>query len=327
MATAFLTGITGQDGRYLAENLIAEKHSVHGLVRELDERSHSLQQDHPNVVLHVGDLADAAGLKRIVLDVEPDEIYNLAALSSVAQSWKEPERTAAITGLPVATLLQSAWELQARGKQQVRFVQASSSEIFGNPRESPQDELTPINPTSPYGAAKAYAQHMVGVYRRRGLFASSCILYNHESPLRPENFVVRKITAGVARISTGAQAELTLGTLDVTRDWGWAPDYVEALQLAVRHEIADDYVIATGEEHTVADVVAVAFAAVGIDDWERYTTTDPRFTRPVEITSMCGDSTKAQMVLGWKPSVTFEQIVERLVAHDLSLLDKNPQSG
>jgi GDPmannose 4,6-dehydratase len=253
--------------------------------------------------------------------VAPTEIYSLAALSSVWKSWADPVRTAQVNALPVAQILESAWQLQEKTGEPVRVVQASSAELFGDAQESPQNELTTIRPTSPYGAAKAYAHYMVGLYRKRGLFASSCILYNHESPRRPETFVTRKITASAARISRGLQDGLELGTLDTRRDWGWAPDYANALELAVHAEIADDFVIATGKVHSISDFVALAFSRVGIDDWQKYVSVSAEFTRPLDAAQQLGDSAKARASLGWQPTKSFEEIVAAMVDNDLALLD------
>jgi GDPmannose 4,6-dehydratase len=315
-----MTGITGQDGHYLAENLVGEGAQVHALVRDLSSVSSELRERLPGVVLHEGDLDDHDYLKGLILEVAPDEIYNLGGISSVALSWQDPVKTAAVTGTSVAALLQAALDLQDSVGRQVRFVQASSVEIFGQAEVSPQTESTPLRPTTPYGAAKAFAHNLVGIYRGRGLLASTGILYNHESPRRPEKFVSRKISMGVARIAAGLQDTITMGTLDVYRDWGWAPDYVAGLQLALRYETADDYVFASGEPRTVSDFVATAFELVGIDDWSRHVEIDQRFVRPVEIRSMNGDSSKARSVLGWQPTARFEDIVARMVEHDRALL-------
>ena len=319
MATAFVTGITGQDGYYLAKNLVEEGVEVHALVRDRSAAAADLGE-FPGIVLHEGDLDDHGYLRSLILDVAPVEIYNLGGISSVALSWQDPVKTAAVTGTSVAALLQSALELQESAGRQVRFVQASSVEIFGQAEKSPQTEETPIRPTTPYGAAKAFAHHLVSIYRGRGLSASAGILYNHESPRRPEKFVSRKISMGVARIAAGLQDTIVMGTLDVYRDWGWAPDYVRALQLAVRNEVPGDYVIASGEPRLVADFVETAFALVGIDDWKNYVEIDQRFVRPTEIRSMNGDATKAREVLGWQPTTGFDEIVRRMVAHDVELL-------
>jgi len=313
MPSALVTGASGQDGGYLVERLLEDGWDVTALVRGDDSGL-------PAAVRSLeGDLRDATGLGRVVAEAAPDTIFHLAGLSSVALSWQEPVLTAEVTGTAVAALLEAALSLQESTGREVRFVQASSSEIFGAAVENPQTESTPIRPVSPYGAAKAFAHLLVGVYRGRGLHASSGILYNHESPRRPEAFVTRKITAGVAAIAAGTATELSLGNLDVRRDWGWAPDYVDALVRASRADEAGDYVVATGVAHSVRDFVAAAFTAAGIDDWERLVVLDPRFARPVDAPEMRGDASRARDVLGWRPTVAFEEIVARMVAHDLDL--------
>lgn len=316
MTRALITGISGQDGSYLADRLVAEGSEVHGLIRSMDDDARALQARRPEVVLHEGDLADTDGLERLVLDIAPRELYNLAGVSSVAQSWREPVLTGRVTGIAVAALLEAA----TRVKGEVRVFQASSSEIFGNPRTTPQDESTPMDPTSPYGAAKAYAHRMAQLARGRGLFVTTGILYNHESPRRPEAFVTRKITAGAARIAHGLQDTLELGDLGVERDWGWAPDYVDAMIRAIRHDEPDDYVVATGESHTVADFARAAFEAAGVDDWSSRVRVNPDFIRPAEISRMRGDATRARSVLGWEPTVGFDELVGLMVRHDLDLL-------
>lgn len=316
MATsAFVTGVSGQDGGYLVDQLLAEGVQVHGMVRGDDDAS--LVPARPGLTLHVGDLTDRARLAELVAQIAPDEIYNLAGISSVAFSWAEPVATGEVSGLAVSGLLQAAWELTNAGHP-VRFVQAASAEIFGNPATSPQDERTIIAPVTPYGAAKAYAHHLVGVYRARGMHAVSAILYNHESPRRPDTFVTRKITQGAARIAKGEQSELALGNLEARRDWGWAPDYVDALVRAARHETAADYVVATGRSHSVREFVAAAFTAAGIPDWEPYVRIDAAFLRPVDAVELVGDATRARTELGWEPTVGFEELIAKMVAADLS---------
>lgn len=316
MRTAFITGITGQDGGYLAEQLLAEGTAVHGLVRSADEVGPTAAA-YPGAVPHVGDLTDTAAVIGLLDELEPDEIYNLAGISSVARSWQEPVATGAVSGLAAAGVLQAGWVLAERLGRSVAVVQASSAEIFGDPAASPQTEDTPIAPLTPYGAAKAYAHHMARVYRGRGLAASTVILYNHESPRRPPTFVTRKITQGAALIARGEQDELALGNLDARRDWGWAPDYVDAMVRAARQDVADDYVIATGEAHSVRDFVAAAFTAAGVLDWERFVRVDPRFVRPVDAVELTGDPTRARDRLGWAPTVGFAEVVARMVRADL----------
>ncbi len=318
MAVVFITGVSGQDGGYLAEQLLDAGDEVHGLVREQDRRpvdgsESRLDEAH----LHVADLTDFARLTRLIRAIAPDEIYNLAGMSSVARSWTEPTATGQVSGLAVAAVLQAAWDLSEQRGRPVRVVQANSAEIFGNPAVSPQNESTPIVPVTPYGAAKAYAHHLVAVYRGRGLHAVSAILYNHESPRRPATFVTRKITRTVAMIARGKADELALGNLDARRDWGWAPDYVDAMVRAARHRVAQDYVIATGVAHSVADFVAAAFTHAGIDDWQRYVRTDPKYARPVDAVELTGDPTRARTELGWSSTRSFTDIVAAMVDTDL----------
>lgn len=325
MPVALITGISGQDGSYIAESLVRQGYDVHGVIRSRSREDAGNDVLSGDVDLHEVDITDTARLGRLISDIAPTEIYSLAALSSVWKSWADPVRTAQINSLPVAQILESAWQLQENTGTAVRVVQASSAELFGNAVESPQNEQTVIRPTSPYGAAKAYSHYMVGLYRERGLFASSCILYNHESPRRPETFVTRKITASAARISRGLQDALELGTLDTKRDWGWAPDYANALELAVHAETADDFVVATGKIHSIADFVALAFARVGIDDWHKYVSVSSEFARPLDSAEQLGDASKARSALGWAPTKSFEDIVTAMVDNDLALLESAPE--
>lgn len=316
MTRAFVTGASGQDGGYLLERLLAENTEVH-VLSHVDDPAVDTP---PAVVLHDGDVSDVEATRALLLDLSPDEVYNLAALSSVAQSWERPEQTAVVNGLAAVALLESAHQAQGRRGSPVRFVQASSAEIFGDPAISPQDEGTPLRPVNPYGAAKAYAHLAVEVYRRRGLHAVAAILYNHESPRRPERFVTRKITSTVAAISLGRADRLALGNLDVRRDWGWAPDYVDAMVRAARAGVPRDYVIATGRGRSVRDFVAAAFDHVGIRDWQGLVEVDPAFVRPVDAADLVGDASRARAELGWEPTVTFEEMVGRLVDADLARL-------
>jgi len=315
VTTSFVTGIGGQDGSYLAEQLIAGGAEVHALAHVTDGAGPHCP---PGVVLHDGDLADIDGVRRLLLDLAPDEIYNLAAISSVAQSWESPDLSALVNGTAAVALLETAVRVQEHSGRPVRLVQASSAEMFGEPDRTPQDEETRIRPLNPYGAAKAYAHLMVDVYRTRDLHACSTILYNHESPRRPARFVTRKITSTVAAISRGEADTLTLGNLDARRDWGWAPDYTAAMVRAARAERPGDYVLATGVSHSVHDFVAAAFAHVGLDDWEPLVTTDPRFVRPADATELVGDASKARRELDWAPTVEFAEIVGRMVDADLN---------
>ena len=324
MPVALITGISGQDGSYLAESLVAQGYEVHGIIRSRSREDAGDDVLSGDVVLHEADITDTGHLASIITEVAPAEIYSLAALSSVWQSWADPVRTAQINSLPVAQILETAWQLQEKSGTAVRVVQASSAELFGNALQSPQNEDTVIRPTSPYGAAKSYAHFMVGLYRERGLFASSCILYNHESPRRPETFVTRKITASAARISRGLQDGLELGTLETRRDWGWAPDYARALELAAHAEKPDDFVIATGRPHSIADFVQLAFARVGIENWRDYVSVSSEFARPLDSVEQLGDASRARTVLGWAPTKSFEEIVTAMVDNDLALLDSAP---
>jgi GDPmannose 4,6-dehydratase len=308
MSRILITGITGQDGSYLAEVLVAAGDDVHGTSLSADE--HTVD----GVELHPLDLSQP-GIGELIRTLAPDTVYNLAAISSVYGSWQQPHLTARINGLAVAEMLAAL-----RETPDARFVQASSAEMFGVPAEVPQTENTAISPTSPYGAAKAYAHSLVNVYRTAGVRASSCILYNHESPRRPENFVTRKITASAARISLGLQDTLELGNLDARRDWGWAPDYVEAMRLAATAESPGDYVVATGVDHSVEDFVAAAFARVGIADWRPFVTVSEELLRTGDAPQQVGDATRAREVLGWVPTVGFDALVDAMVDNDLALL-------
>lgn len=314
MLRALVTGVAGQTGSYLAENLVARGLEVHGVVRDGGEDAPAA--DLPSeVVLHRGDLTDLPGIRSTVLEVRPDVVVNLAALSSVAASWRMPVETAQLNGAAVAGLLAAVAELRDGGHD-AAFVQASSAEIFGQADVSPQDETTPIAPVNPYGAAKAYAHLLVGAYRAAGLRASSVVLYNHESPRRPEQFVTRKITAAAARIARGEQRELVLGDLTVRRDWGWAPDYAEALALVATSGTADDFVVATGESHSIQDFVDAAFARVGITDTTGLVRSDAEFVRPADATELRGDASKIRTTLGWAPTRSFTEVVEAMVDAD-----------
>ncbi|WP_028644654.1 GDP-mannose 4,6-dehydratase [Nocardioides sp. URHA0020] len=321
MTRAFITGIGGQDGSYLAEQLLSAGAEVHALAHP-DDRAPVAR----GVELHPGDLTDIAQTRHLLLDLAPDEVYNLAGVSSVARSWSEPDLTGQVNGLAAVALLESAWQVQEASGRAVRFVQASSAEIFGEPTSSPQDEATLVKPINPYGVSKAYAHLAVEVYRRRKLHAVSAILYNHESPRRPTQFVTRKITATVAAIAHGEADTLALGNLDARRDWGWAPDYVDALVRAARADDARDYVIATGVAHSVREFVEAAFARAGLEDWESHVVIDPAFVRPVDATELVGDSSRARKFLGWAPSVGFEELVGRMVDRDLELVGDQSSS-
>jgi GDPmannose 4,6-dehydratase len=337
---ALITGITGQDGSYLAELLIGKGYEVHGIVRRSSsfntQRIEAIYQDpheeERRLILHYGDLNDASSLNRILRIVDPEEIYNLGAQSHVKVSFDTPEYTGEVTGLGSARLLEAIRELQIRP----RIYQASSSEMFGLAQEVPQSERTPFYPRSPYGVAKVYAFWLTVNYREAyGLYAVNGILFNHESPRRGETFVSRKITRAAGRIRVGLQDRLYLGNLDAKRDWGYAKDYVEAMWLMLQQSEPDDYVIATGETHTVREFCERAFARAGIAlEWrgsdlheqgvERGTgrvlvEIDPRYLRPTEVDLLLGDATKAKEKLGWTPPTSFETLVELMVDHDLEL--------
>jgi GDPmannose 4,6-dehydratase len=316
MQRAFVTGITGQTGSYLAEQLVADGWEVHGLVRSADARRDAFRLLVPDAVLHTGDLADLDGVAGLIGRLEPTAIFNLGGISSVAQSWSQPVETAKVSGVAVAAILEAALRLQERSGTRVTVVQASSAEIFGQAERAPQTEDTPIRPSNPYGAAKAYGHQLVRVYRERGLAAGSCILFNHESPRRPPTFVTRKITRAAARIRLGLQDRLSLGNLEARRDWGWAPDYAHAIRLTA--QTPDDYVIATGTAHTVSDFVIAAFDAAGVDDWQDRVDVDTALLRQGDAADQVGDAAKARRTLGWAPSVTFDEIVQAMVDADLA---------
>ncbi|MCL1900055.1 MAG: GDP-mannose 4,6-dehydratase [Promicromonosporaceae bacterium] len=318
MTVALITGVTGQDGSYLAERLLADGVEVHGLV--VNEAEAVALAGTPGLTAHLGDLSNPEGVARLVRDVQPDEIYNLGGISSVAFSWAQPVLTGLVSGLGAVGVFEAAHRLQEETGRRVRVVQASSAEIFGTPDRTPQDELTAIRPASPYGAAKAYAHLSAATYRARGLHVATCVLYNHESPRRPDTFVTRKITQAAARIAHEGGGTIAMGSLDPRRDWGWAPDYVDALVRALRHDVPEDFVIATGVTHAVSDFVAAAFARVGITAWQEHVTLDERFVRPAEAAVQVGDATKAREVLGWAPTVGFDEVVGRMVDHDVALL-------
>lgn len=321
MRRALITGITGQDGGYLAARLLGEGVEVHGLVHRADSSVPELLDRLPGLALHRGDLGEHAGLVQIIEEIAPDEVYNLAGISSVAFSWEQPVLTAELSGVAAAVIFDAAWHLQERTGRRVNCLQASSAEIFGRAGATLLDESTPVQPVNPYGAAKAFAHHMAGVYRARGLHVSSCILFNHESPRRPTSFVTRKITATAARIAHEGHGALRLGNLDARRDWGWAPDYVDAMIRAARHAVADDYVIATGETHSVLEFAEAALRRAGIGDaWRDHIEVDPTLLRPTDAPVQVGDASKARRTLGWAPTVPFEEIVGLMVDHDLELL-------
>jgi len=314
---ALITGITGQDGSYLAELLLSKGYEVHGMVRRSsEEKFERIAHLKGKILLHQGDLLDQFSLARLFSDLKPNEIYNLAAQSFVPTSWNQPVLTGEFTALGVTKML----EAMRYAAPSARFYQASSSEMFGKVREVPQNESTPFYPRSPYGVAKAYGHFITVNYRESyGLFAVSGILFNHESPRRGLEFVTRKISDGVARIKLGLQTRLPMGNLDARRDWGYAPDYVEAMWRMLQDEQADDYVIATHETHTVREFCEVAFARAGLD-WKEHVFVDPAFVRPAEVDVLIGDAAKAKRKLGWEPKVRFKQLVELMVDADLERL-------
>jgi GDPmannose 4,6-dehydratase len=326
---ALITGITGQDGQFLAELLHGKGYEVHGLVKgQNNPREVLLRRDQPYVNVVHGDLQDISSLVGVVESVQPDEVYNLGAISFVALSFKQAELTANITGLGVLRLLEAIRIVGGSSGNNVRFYQASSSEMFGKVRETPQTELTPFYPRSPYGCAKVYGHDITVNYRDSyGMYACSGILFNHESERRGIEFVTRKITNAVARIKHGLQDELVLGDIEPRRDWGYAGDYVKAMYLMLQQPEPDDYVVATGETHSVREFLDVAFNHVGIDDWSRYVRQDPRFYRPAEVDLLVGDPKKAKDKLGWEPEVAFPELVARMVDHDMKLVQSELNNG
>jgi GDPmannose 4,6-dehydratase len=319
MPRALITGITGQDGLYLAEFLLAKGYEVHGLIRgQNNPRLALVESLVPDVVLHTGDLTDLSSLIRALRDSDPDEVYNLAAISFVAYSWENAAITADVTGKGVLTMLEAVRLHAGNEPAAVRFYQASSSEMFGKVQDVPQTERTLLWPRSPYGVSKVFGHYMTINYRESyGMHASSGILFNHESPRRGPEFVTRKISQAVARIKLGLQDELVLGNLDAQRDWGFAGDYVEAMWLMLQQPTGDDYVVATGETHSIRDFLDLAFSHVGIDDWSGYVRQDPRFMRPAEVDLLVGDAAKAHVNLGWKPRVSFPELVTMMVDSDI----------
>ncbi len=321
---ALITGITGQDGSYLAELLLSKGYEVHGMVRQAPaEAFPRLEGFRDELELHTGDVLDQASLRDVLETSAPDEIYNLAAMSFVETSWAQPVLTANFTAVGVIRMLEAIRALAP----EARFYQASSSEMFGRVREAPQSETTPLFPRTPYGIAKTYGHFITVNYRETyDLFACSGILFNHESPRRGLEFVTRKVSRAAAEIKLGLRDELALGNLDGERDWGYAPDYVEAMWLMLQQDEADDFVIATGETHTVRDLVRVAFDQAGVDA-EQFLREDARFLRPAEVERLVGDASKARRVLGWEPRVGFEELVRLMVDHDLELLaGRDPRS-
>jgi GDPmannose 4,6-dehydratase len=316
--SALITGITGQDGSYLAELLLDKGYDVHGMVRRAStEKFDRIEHLRDRITLHQGDLLDQRSLVDTLRAAGPDEVYNLAAMSFVAVSWVQPTLTAEFSGVGVTRLLEAVREVCPTA----RFYQASSSEMFGKVREVPQTETTPFYPRSPYGVAKAYAHFITVNYRESyDLHATSGILFNHESPRRGLEFVTRKITWHAAAIKHGRTDHISLGNLDAERDWGYARDYVEAMWLMLQREEAGDYVIATNQSHSVRECVEIAFDEAGVGDWERHVRIDPAFLRPAEVDHLIGDFGKAERELGWRPQTSFEELIRLMTRADLELL-------
>jgi len=316
--SALITGVTGQDGSYLAELLLEKGYDVHGMVRRAStEKFERIEHIRDRITLHQGDLLDQRSLVDALRASKPSEIYNLAAMSFVAVSWIQPTLTAEFTGVGVTRMLEAMREVCP----EARFYQASSSEMFGKVLEVPQTETTPFYPRSPYGVAKAYGHFITVNYRESyNLHATSGILFNHESERRSREFVTRKITWHAAAIKHGLAKELRLGNLDAERDWGYAKDYVEAMWLMLQRDVPEDYVIATGEAHSVRECCEVAFDEAGMGNFEQYVTIDPAFVRPAEVDHLIGDRSKAERDLGWKPRTSFEELIRLMTRADLETL-------
>jgi GDPmannose 4,6-dehydratase len=330
MKRALITGITGQDGLYLSELLLSKGYEVYGLIRgQNNPKADLVRREVPGVKLLTGDITDLSSLIRAFGEAQPDEVYNLGAISYVPMSWQQAELTAEITGMGPLRVLEAIRVVggvsasRTPTGEQVRFYQASSSEMFGMVRETPQNERTPFHPRSPYGVAKTYGHYITQNYRESyGMFAVSGILFNHESPRRGAEFVTRKVSLGVARIKLGLASELRLGNLEARRDWGFAGDYAQAMHLMMVQETPEDYVIGTGQTHSVRELVEYAFSSAGLD-WQEHVVLDSKYTRPAEVDLLCADPKKARDQLGWEPDVTFEQLVSMMVESDLELLSRS----
>ncbi|MEI7883259.1 MAG: GDP-mannose 4,6-dehydratase [Actinomycetota bacterium] len=320
MRKAFITGITGQDGRHLAEFLQTKGYKVYGMMKgQHNPRAELLRDEFPEVEVVPGDLTDLTSLVTALEYVQPDEFYNLGAISFVAMSFNQAELTANVTGLGVLRALEAVRMVGGAQNNPIRFYQASSSEMFGKVRETPQTELTPFHPRSPYGVAKVFGHDITVNYRESyGMYACSGILFNHEGPRRGLEFVTRKITNTAARIKLGIDKELVLGNTDAKRDWGYAGDYVKAMWMMLQQDAPDDYVIATGETHSVDDFLTLAFEKAGLGDFHQYVKHDPKFFRPAEVDLLIGDPSKAEKKLGWKREVGFDQLVDMMVQHDIA---------
>jgi GDPmannose 4,6-dehydratase len=332
MKTAFITGITGQDGSHLAELLLDKGYEVHGIIRRSSSFNtgrimHIFQDIHDDdlrLKLHYGDLTDGSRLERLLDTITPDEVYNLGAQSHVRVSFDEPLYSADVGALGALRMLEAVRGVGA--EKDVRFYQASSSEMFGNAAESPQNEKTLFRPTSPYACAKVFAFHQACQYRLAyGMHISNGILFNHEGPRRGETFVTRKITRSIARILSGKDSKIFLGNINAKRDWGYAKDYVEAMWLMLQQDEPDDYVVATGEMYSVRDFLARAFSLVGLD-WQEFVRIDERYFRPSEVEELCGDASKARKKLGWTPRTKFDELVRIMVAADLEAENIEPQN-
>jgi GDPmannose 4,6-dehydratase len=325
MKTALITGITGQDGSYLAELLLEKGYQVHGIIRRastfnthrIEHLYQNPQDENKKLTLHYGDLSDGNTFRKLIYKTNPQEIYNLAAQSHVRVSFDIPEYTAEITGVGTLRILEAIKDYQEHTGGQVKFYQASSSEMFGA-TPPPQNEETKFHPRSPYGVAKVFSYYATQNYRESyGLFAVNGILFNHESERRGETFVTRKITRGIARILKGLDKKLYLGNLDARRDWGYAPEYVQAMWMMLQHEKPDDFVIGTGQTHSIKDFLQKAFQVVGINDWQQYVEIDPRYFRPAEVENLIADASKAKNILGWEPKVMLDGLVARMMKYDL----------
>jgi GDPmannose 4,6-dehydratase len=317
---ALITGVTGQDGSYLADFLLEKGYEVYGIVRRSSlEKYDRIEHIQDKIRFVEGDLTDQSSLDQALQQLKPDELYNLAAQSFVPVSWNQPVLTADVTGLGVLRVMEAV----RKHSPKTKFLQASSSEMFGKVREKPQTEKTPFHPRSPYGVAKVFGHHITVNYRESyGLFACSSICFNHESPRRGHEFVTRKVTQHVAKIKLGLTDKIKMGNLDAQRDWGFAGDYIRAMWMMLQQPQADDYVIATGETHSVQELLEVAFSRVGLD-WKKHVEIDPKLVRPAEVDYLCGNAEKAQKVLGWKPEVTFKQLIEMMVDVDLNTLKQS----
>ena len=328
MKKALITGITGMDGSHLADFLLEKGYEVYGLERRSSTKNRvNIKHIENKINLIEGDLTDQMSLARCLKAVRPDEIYNLAAQSFVGESWNTPEQTSNVNGLGTLRMLEAIREFSADNsllyEKSVRFYQASTSEMFGKVQETPQTENTPFYPRSPYGVSKLYAHWITKNYRESyGMFACSGILFNHESERRGIEFVTRKITDGIARIHLGLQDHISLGNLDAKRDWGYSPDYVEAMWLMLQQDTPDDYVISTGKTYSIKEFLNYAFNHIGVTDWEKYIKQDPRYMRLAEVDLLCGDSTKAYEKLGWEPKTDLVTMIGKMVDNDIKLIKK-----